>query len=154
MLDIDIKKEIQGRFPLSENRNRRTITSVLFHKRVVTLSKEALPPIAKTSHRKIHLLPILLKKGVRFCQMYLSKSLSSISCPQQAPAVWGISFRYGTVRYFCKIPVYRYFSVRYYPCISSQDFLEIFHFSSVFFFGAISGQFREFPQFHTQVAQK
>ena len=41
---------------------------------------------------------------------------------KQAPAVWGISFRYGTVRYFCKIPVYRYFSVRYKPYIFIPGF--------------------------------
>ena len=87
MLDIDIKKEIQGRFPLSENRNRRTITSVLFHKRVVTLSKEAFAPIAKTSRRKIHTFPILLKTGVRFFQelfdnWQISNYWDLISCPR------------------------------------------------------------------------
>ena len=72
--------------------NRR-ITSVLFHKRVVTLSKEAPAPIAKTSRRKIHLFPILLKKGVRFCQMYFSQ-LYFLSPSQIQAAInfmWDIS---------------------------------------------------------------
>ena len=54
---------------------------------------------------------------------------------RQAPAVWGILFRYGTVRYFCKIPVYRYFSVRYKPYIFIPGFfLEIVRYFVVFLY--------------------
>ena len=66
----------------------------------------------------------------------------------QAPALWVILFRYGTVRYFCKIPVYRYFSVRYKPYIFIPGY---FGNCSVFFGISLlvqyySDQFRKFSQ--------
>ena len=79
----------------------------------------------------------------------------------RAPVVWGISFRYGTV--FLQNPgILVFFGTVLALYFHPRIFWKLFAICRFFFFGAISDQFREFPQLigllhiciYTQAAQE